>query len=138
MWKLVHPRMTIWMTKGLKQALLSIIDDFEKETLKSSKERKLILMYYGIPGIGKSTLSVALEYYLGLIYKITWYARLYRNPNPDYHTIVGDIFAETTVDVVTTRECEVYIIDQVNPGIIDPERLRAYDIVTGDVTHLSP
>ena len=66
----------IYMTNGLKEALLFIIEEWELELSKPSKERRSVLMYYGISCIGKSTLSLALEYYFGLLYETTWYARL--------------------------------------------------------------
>ena len=112
------------MTNGLKETLLFIIGEWELELSKPSEERRLVLMYYGIPGIGKSTLSLTLEYYFGMIYETTWYARLHHDPSVDYHSIVHSLMLTTTATKAPAPLCsKVYIIDQVSPGIISPHEL---------------
>ena len=124
----------------LIQATISL----QSKTLhRTFKERRSVFMYYGIPCIGKSTLSVALEYFFGLLYETTWYARLSHNPSVDSQAIVHSLLSMPTTNAPSPYR-GVYVIDQINPGIIDADELlnqcssREYPLIMFTSGHHMP
>ena len=132
------------MTQGMKEALLFILDQWKLEVKKTNvKEKSVVLMYYGVPCIGKSTLASALDYYLGLVHGKIWFAQLVHCPQSDSGAILKKIF-EHPSDEASNPMNEVYIIDQVNPGVIDVTGLinkccsRPYPVIMFTSGHYMP
>ena len=132
------------MTQGMKEALLFILDQWELEVKETNAEEKsVVLMYYGVPCIGKSTLASALDYYLGLVHGKIWFAQLVHCPKSDSGAILKKIFEHPSDDASNPMN-EVYIIDQVNPGVIDVTglinkcRSRPYPVIMFTSGHYMP
>ena len=126
----------------MKEALL--LDQWKLEVKKTNvKEKSVVLMYYGVPCIGKSTLASALDYYLGLVHGKIWFTQLVHCPKSDSGAILRKIFEHPSDDASVPMD-EVYIIDQVNPGVINVTDLinkccsRPYPIIMFTSGHYMP
>lgn len=139
------------MTKSLKAALLHIIDDLVAELQTAAHERRKVLIYYGIPAIGKSVTAQVLESYLGLVYGVTWFGSFSHKMNAaDTEATVNAMMKPPPSDpnvhvhVPDPVEAKVLIFDQANCDIISATKLlsvcrgREFPIIMFTSGHFVP
>lgn len=137
------------MTKSLKAALLHIIDDLVAELQNPADERRKVLIYYGIPAIGKSVTARVLEFYLGLVYGVTWFGSFCHEMNAadteaTVNAMIKPPLSAPNVHVPDPIDAEVLIFDQVNCDIISATALlsvcrgREFPIIMFTSGHFVP
>lgn len=66
-------------TQAIKQAVVHIIRNIRD----AQSQQKLCLIYYGVSGIGKSTLAGVLDYFMGKMFQHTWLMTLHHQAGID-------------------------------------------------------
>lgn len=135
------------MTKSLKAALLHIIDDLVAELQNPADKRRKVLIYYGMPAIGKSVTARVLEFYLGLVYGVTWFGCFcHEMKAADTEATVNAMIKPplSAPNVPDPLDAEVLIYDQVNCDIISATALlsacrdREFPIIMFSSGHFVP